>query len=1107
MSPVPGEEPLQTRSDVEQRLRELSPEKRALLEKRLHRDGEVSTRAGEGAERPLASGQRWLWAFEQFNPGTPVYNLTRAFRVEGPLDESALSRAVDSLCMRHPALRSRVVMREGTAHRIMTSGGHGLLQTIEFEGVDRERKAKAWIHDEARTPFDLMGAPPLRVSLLRMGDNDRILVLVIHHIVVDGWSMGTLMNDLTSLYEEQQAPTSRGRTRTVEPPRPELIGAVSAAARFWEKELSDLPEPLVLPRDRSLPRADPWAGEAIEFEVPGDIDARVTGASSRLGVTPFMLWLAAFGVCLHRHSGQDDILIGVPVAGRGTTESLHVVDYLVDMVPLRLRFEESPTFRRLVHDIKATATRVFQRSQGALDYVVENLSNSAPGSLFQVALTFQQGQMPIPVFAGCDVTHYGVHNGTAKFDLTLMLGARGPATGELEFKKNLFQAASAERFLNQVYRVLAGGIDNLDMKVTELPLLSEKEERYWTIDINQTTTDYPKSSVTHVFQDVVARDPDRTAIVQDENYLTYRQLDERSTQLAYALEATELGKDRRVGLYMDRSIDLAVATLGVVKAGAAYVPLDPSYPDERLRFMLEDAAIESVIIDRAGSFPSTLEPLVQLIEVQKAVDSQADSGTMAPVGGPEDPLYVMYTSGSTGLPKGVVVPHRGALRLVKESNYVRLTRDDVLGHISNVSFDAATFEIWGAFLNGGTLAVIDKFTVLSPGDLALAIKRHGVTAMFMTAALFNVISDEDPDAFSRVETLLIGGEALDVGRVRAVLDVSPPKRLLNGYGPTEATTFASWHEIRDLGEDDVSIPIGMPLSNTYLYVLDPHLKPVPPGMPGQIYIGGDGVALGYLNNPGLTRTRFIEDPYVPGGRMYATGDVARRLSDGAIDFVGRADRQVKLRGFRLELGEVEAALKSHEEIDDALVLVDNNPDGYKELTAYVVPGRGLSSVSVGALRKHLKAKIPGFMIPGRIRLIAKLPLTPNGKVDRAALIAMHAPVTDDVQHELARDELENRILDLWVKVLGTAAIGVDDDFFDVGGNSLFAVQLLTRIEREFGHSVDIATFVENPTVEVSPACCGTRSSGPRPKDWSASMVMAPASLSTSSPATAATSFI
>jgi amino acid adenylation domain-containing protein len=674
--------------------------------------------------------------------------------------------------------------------------------------------------------------------------------------------------------------------------------------------------------------------------------------------------------------------------------------------------------------------------------------------------------------AGLTLTVLPVETDTAKFDLTLSVAQTADGLqATFEYSSVLFDAPTIARMAEH-FRVLLEAIDaDADARVSALPVLTAAERRRVLFDWNRTTTDFPAGLGIHqLFETQAAATPQAVAVIDGERRLSYGELNARANRLARYLRRAGVGPEALVGVYMERSLDLVVALLGILKAGGAYVPLDPSYPAERLAFMLADAGAPVLLTQRAlaGSQPEYGGRTICL-------DGEADRIAQEPAddleaGASGDSLaYVLYTSGSTGKPKGVMVEHRAVNRLVVNTDYVRLGPDDVVAQASNASFDAATFEIWGALLHGARLVVIDKGALLSPADLAAAIERHRIGVLFLTTALFNQLAARAPGVFRGLRQVLFGGEAVDPRWVDEVVRQGPPERLLHVYGPTETTTFATWHRVRQVTPEGATVPIGRPIANTTLYVLDRYRNPVPIGVPGELYVGGPGVARGYLNRPELTAERFVADPFsgAPGAHLYRTGDLVRSLPDGSVEFVGRLDQQVKIRGFRIEPGEIEAVLGEYPGVEEAVVAVQDGGAAGKRLIAYIVPVPGLRAAPAAeGLREHVRGRLPEYMVPAAYVTLPALPLTVNGKVDRGVLPAPDAAAFGSGAGSIApRTPVERGLVEIWERLLGVESLGVTDDFFDVGGHSLLVVSLLTEVERVFGRRLPLATFFQATTIE------------------------------------------
>ena len=1049
-------------SSLADRLAQLSPEQRALLERRLRSqrpaDGPSSTR---GAAGPLSAAQRLLWAADLLAPGSVHYAVPSATRLRGPLDAGALAEALSDVVARHDALRAVFESTpEGPVQRTSPPAPVPLPLLDVSDRPDPQQAARDAVDGLAERPFDLETGPLFRAALVRIGPDDHVLLVNIHHIVYDGWSEGVFSRDLADAYAERLAGRAPRRARPAQ--YAEFVawqtarlegGELADSLAYWERSLEGVP-PLDLPTPRPRPRVRTHEGAAVPLTVPGDAVAAVAAFAREEKATPFMVYLAAYQALLGRTAGQDDFAVLTPVAGRSETAFEDAVGYFVNTVAIRASLDDAPSFRALVRQARGRALDALAHQEVPFERVAQTVRAERPPNrtpIAQAVFSYQSAPSVPYALSGLEATPFGVSRQTSKFELALSI-TPGPQSiaGHLTYAADLFDAETARRLAQQYVTLLAGLLADPDAPVESVSLLTEEErdrQRAW----NETDQAVPADALGELFRRQAARTPDAVALDGSGRCWSYGALDAWSDRLAARLADAGVVAGARVGITAERSAAFVAGVLAVVKAGAAYVPLDPDYPAERLAWMAEDAGLAAVL---GPASPLGDVPIVALD------DRPGAPAAPVPVD-PEAPAYVMYTSGSTGVPKGVVVTHRSVAHLVLDTDYVDVRPGDTVAHLASTSFDAATFEIWGALLNGARLAVLDRDTIFDPRGLADAFRVRAVDVAFLTTSLFNLVAREVPGAFAPLRTVLFGGERADPHAVRAAL-ADPPRRLLNAYGPTETTTFASWHEVSGLAADATSVPIGRPIAGATLWVLDAARQPVPVGVPGELYVGGLGVAAGYLDRPDLTAERFVPDPFSdrPGARLYRTGDRARRLDDGAIDYLGRIDRQVKLRGFRIEPGEVEARLQDDPAVADALVTVldaETNP----RLVAFVVAAAG-AVTDPAALRSGLQGTLPDHLVPSAIRVVAEIPLTANGKADLRALPEVSprraAP-------ERLATEAERHLADVWEEVLGVRPERRDADFFELGGHSLLAVQMLAAVRRAFGHAPPLAILFEASTLQ------------------------------------------
>jgi aspartate racemase len=1033
------------------------------------------------ASAPLAFAQEGLWFLSTLGQERLTYNVGTCIRLTGRLSPPALEWAVNAIVERHAALRTRFEAVDGTPRQIVTVRLPGRLETTDLTDLqDPSAELARCAEDEARAPFDLTRAPLLRARLFRLADDDHAVVVTVHHIACDGWSIEILKQELAAFY------SAAVEGRAAHPPRLALDYAGFAARQrerldpqrldalraYWDERLRGAPVRLDLPSDRPRPASPSRAGAIERFTLTPELTRRIVTLSAETGVTPFVTLLAAWKVLLYRYSNTTDLTVGTPVSIRDDIATESLVGYFVDTLVLRTDVSGDPTFRALVERVQDVVLEAVDHRDLPFQHIVERLRQarrSEHDPVIQVMFVLQDAEGDLEHrFAGLTAAASEVHDGQARLDLTVQLEWSGDGlAGTLVYAADRFDAPGIRRMIKHYQTLLQGIADEPDARVSALPMLTEAERRRMLETWNDTAVELPPGAgIPALFERQARRDPERVAVVCDGHEdISYGELDRRASRLAGRLQAMGVEPGGIVGVCADRGPLLVQALLGVLKAGCAYLPLDPAYPAERLAFMLADSGAALVLVDprHVHSLPAGPDRLD--LETIDWTGEGGDSGAeLTCPTGPESLAYVIYTSGSTGRPKGVCVPHRGVVRLVTGGGHLAFGADEVFLQLAPISFDASTLELWGPLLTGGRLAVLPP-GLPTVARIGAAVRRHGVTTLVLTTGLFHQVVDAGLEGLSTLRQLLTGGDVLSADHAARAVRALPGTRIVNAYGPTEVTVISTAHDVADTHGE--AVPIGRPIGNTEVYVLDGNGTPVPVGVPGELHVGGPGLALGYLGRPELTAELFIPNPFSadPGSRLYRTGDVVRWAADGTLRFLGRVDRQVKIRGFRVELGEVEHALQQHPGAAECVVGAMPAPGGAQRLVAHVVPVDG--RIDPRALQDWVADRLPRFMVPSAVVVVDALPLTANGKVDRAAL-----PAPDlDPDAEAAdaprapRDDLELVLTQIWQEVLGVGAVGVTDDFFLLGGHSLLAVRLVAALDRRLGIELPIEAVFAAPTIE------------------------------------------
>jgi aspartate racemase len=1046
------------------------------------------------------------------NPGNLAYNSQVALRFSGPLDAAALEHGLNEIVRRHEIYRTTFPVFNGRPVELIHQPKPVHLPVVDLEALPtslHEAEARRLTGEELRTPFDLAELPLVRWTLLRLSADEHLLIHVEHHLVHDGWSVHVFLTELMELYK---AFSAGGPS-----PLPELPVQFADYAywqrqwmqgeeaeeqlAYWTTKLAAAPPILELPADRPRPALQSFRGAQQKIEISSSFWESLGARSRREGTTLFMTMLTAFVALLYRYTGQDDICVGSGIANRRSRQTEGLIGMIVNNLVLRTDLSGDPTFRELLGRVRKVAMEAYAHQDLPFDKVVEALRpkrDLSHNPLFQVMFNFQDTPLQDLEFPGLTVSLLRpISNGSAKFDLNVVVyppseqraWSRSKAAPEStivmwEYSTDLFDDTTIVRMMEHYEILLKGIVADPEQSISRVALLTDAERNQILLEWNDTRRDYLRDSCVHeIFEAQTERSPEATAVVFGDERLTYRELNTRANRLAHYLRKLGASSDRIVGVCMERSFEMLVAVLGILKAGGAYLPLDPGYPRERLEFMLKDSGttllltqsnlLEQMPWDSIQN-PKTLLSTVGGSQIENlgllCLDTEWKTIAQESAENPqneataENLAYVMYTSGSTGMPKGVAISHRGISRLVLGVEYVTLDAKQAFLQLAPISFDGSTFEIWGALLHGAK-CVLSPGNLISPGELGEIVDKHNISTLWLTASLFNTVIDQAPEALAGVRQLLIGGEPVSVPHVRKALSLLPQTQIINGYGPTESTTFTCCYSIpRDLADAIGSIPIGRPISNTEVYLLDRHLQAVPIGVPGEVYIGGDGLAGGYLNRPELTAEKFIPHPFAPepGARLYRTGDLARYLPDGVIEFLGRTDNQVKIRGYRIEPEEIETVLRGHPQVSETVVLARMDAGGDKRLVGYVVTN---APVAMSGLRNFLAQKLPDYMVPSAFVFLDALPLTPNGKIDRKALPdpEPQRPASGSA-FAAPRTPAERLVANAWTEVLKLDKVGVHDNFFELGGHSLLAIRVISRVRDVFSVDVSLRSLFEYPTI-------------------------------------------
>ncbi|KAB8332627.1 non-ribosomal peptide synthetase [Scytonema tolypothrichoides VB-61278] len=1070
------------KDEILKRRSKLSPMQREILEKRLrgevncHSRLEIIPKRSQTSPTPLSFAQQRLWFLHQLEPSSPHYSELACLRLTGALKIDALEQSLNDIVQRHEALRTTFEIVEEQAVQVIHPTITVALPVVELHLMSeavRQAQIEQLTTEIAQKPFDLASGPLLRAMLLQTGVQEHVLLFAIHHIAVDGWSIGVLIRELVALYEAKSCEKTF--------PLPELPIQYADYAiwqrqwmqgelqktqlSYWKQQLAGA-STLALPTDRPRPPVQSFRGAVTCFKLSPTLTNTLRSLSNREGVTLFMTLLAAFQTLLYRYTGQEDICVGSPIANRNQTEIQGLIGFFVNTLVLRTHLSGNPSFLELLGRVREVCIGAYANADIPLEQLVEELHpernlNQTP--LFQVMFGLLEDTQKDLTLPGLTLSWLPIHTQTARFDLTLqVVDGESELRGSLEYNTDLFNAETITRMVEHFRTMLSGIVTNPQARLSDLPVLTAAQLHQQVVEWNDTSTNYPTDVCIHqLFEAQVERTPDALAVVYEDQQLTYCELNARANQLAHYLRKLGVGPEVLVGICVERSLSMIIGLLGILKAGGAYVPLDPTYPQERLAFILEDAQVPVLL---------TQQQLVEVMPQHKAKIICLDTDWQTIVQQSQENLfreiatnnlaYVIYTSGSTGKPKGVQIPHSALSNFLHAMRQTPgLSAQDTLLAVTTYSFDIAALELFLPIIVGARLVVVSREIASDGAQLSTKLTDSNATVMQATPATWQLLLAAGWGGNHQLK-ILCGGEALPGQLANQLLKRCDS--LWNMYGPTETTI---WSAACLVEKDSSIVPISHPIANTQFYILDQYRQLVPVGVRGELHIGGNGLARGYLNRPELTAEKFIPNPFSEqlATRLYKTGDLARYSPSGEIEYLGRIDHQVKVRGFRIELGEIEAHLRQHPKVRETVVVVRSDSVDSQRIVAYVVPHSG-QTLTITELRDFLESKLPNYMVPAAFVMLEALPLTPNGKIDRHALPTPDKARPDSEAAVAARNPFEELLTGIWKQIFGVEQVGIHDNFFELGGHSLLATQVMSRVRDTLQLEVPLRYLFEAPTI-------------------------------------------
>jgi amino acid adenylation domain-containing protein len=1075
---------------------DLSPKQRELLELLLKERQEKKTqsqikpvaRSGESYSFPLSFAQQRLWFLDQVQPGNPSYNLPFSRWIKGPLDVAALERSINEINRRHETLRTHFLLVEGNPVQVVSPPQPSSLAVEDLGGLaadQKEAEVQKIVAHEARRPFDLATGPLSRARLLRLGEQEHVLMLTMHHIISDAWSMGVLVRELGLLYEAftagKPSPLSELPIQYADFAvwqREWLRGEVlREQLEYWKKQLEGIPTALELQTDRPRPPVLSYRGATLSFQYSAELSKALNDLSRREDVTLYLTLLAAFKVLLHRYTGQEDIAVGAPIANRNRVEAEGLTGFFANTLVMRTDLSGNPPFKQLLQRVRTVALDAYAHQDMPFEKLVEELAperalNRQP--LFQVMFVLQNAPSQPLELPGLTVETLSFHTGTSKFDLHLSMREAGDhLTAVLEYSTDIFDESTVKRMMRHFENLLREIVANPEMGISQLPLISDEERRQLLVESNNTRAEYPHDkTVIGLFEEQVEHNREATAVESAGERVSYSELNRRANQLAHYLRREGARAETLVGICMLRGVEMMVAVLGVLKSGAAYVPLDPTSPKERLSYMMEDSNVLVLLTQQSllEILPDNSGRVVCLDACQDALAKESTDNPPRSTTA-ENLLYVTYTSGSTGKPKGIAMTQRPLLNLLEWMRRTTQLPDGARTvQFASLSFDVSFQDMFSTWLSGGTLVLISEAERQDIPALAGVLTERQVNRIFIPAVALQQLAEGffSQEQFStNLKRIIAGSEQLQItDSIEAFFKLAKDCSLHNEYGPSEThvVTALGLAESPDLWP--ARPPVGRPISNTQIYLVDSFLQPVPIGVLGELYIGGVNLARGYMGRPDLTAERFVPDPFSaqPGARLYKTGDLARYLADGNIEFIGRMDNQVKIRGYRIELGEIEAVLNQHPQVRECVVMAEPDKSGSNRLIAYIVAA-GETAPKVEELRSFLRQKLPEYMVPSAFVSLDAMPLTPGRKIDRRALPSMTG-IRPDLEAAFVppRNKMEKSIAEIWKQVLGLEQVGVHDNFFDLGGHSLLMGQVFDKLQKIVDGKLSMVELLEHPTI-------------------------------------------